>query len=118
MAQKTDPTKIMAELLKAGAVMLAETCPVEGCYLPLFRLRSGEVVCPIHGRVHIVKTDEEVKEVFSRTHLSIVLEKLEAQALKTIETLTNVPDVDPAEYIKWLEVLERVQRLKSMIKPK
>lgn len=118
MSQKTDPTKIMAELLKSGAVMLAETCPVEGCYLPLFRLRSGEVVCPVHGRVHIVKTDEEIKEVYSRAHLSIVLEKLETQALKTIETLINEPDVEPTEYIKWLEVLERVQRLKSMIRSK
>lgn len=115
---KKDPTKIMAELLKSGAVMLAETCPVEGCVLPLFRLRSGEVVCPVHGRVYIVKTDEEVKEVYVKTHMSVVLEKLELQTLKIIETLTNNPDADPTDYIKWLEVLERIQRLKSLLRSK
>lgn len=108
-----DPVKIMAELLKSGAVMLADVCPVEGCNLPLFKLKSGEIVCPVHGRVHVVKTDEEAREVYAKTYLTHVLERLEAQALKTIETLTSTPDVDPTDLIKWLEVLERVQRLKT-----
>jgi len=111
-----DPIKIMADLLKSGATMLADICPVEGCNLPLFKLKSGEVVCPVHGRVHVVKTDEEAKEVYARTYLSSVLERLELQALKLIESLANTPDVDPTDLIKWLEVLERVQRLKSTTK--
>ncbi|MEM0326214.1 MAG: Sjogren's syndrome/scleroderma autoantigen 1 family protein [Desulfurococcaceae archaeon] len=115
---RKDPTKIMAELLKSGAVMLAETCPVEGCVLPLFKLRSGEIVCPVHGRVYIVKTDEEMREVYTKAQMSTILEKLELQVLKTIETLTNTSDVDPTDYIKWLEVLERIQRLKSLLKSK
>jgi UPF0148 protein len=109
-----DPVKIMAELLKSGAVMLAETCPIEGCNLPLFKLRNGEVVCPVHGRVHIVKTEEEAREIFSKTYLVLVLEKLEALALRTIESLSSTPDADPTDLIKWLEVLERVRRIRSM----
>lgn len=116
MSVAKDPAKIMAELLKSGAVMLADVCPVEGCNLPLFRLKSGEVVCPIHGRVHVVKTDEEAREIYARTYLSHVLERLEIQALKVIESLTGVPDADPTDLIKWLEVLERVQRLKTAIR--
>jgi UPF0148 protein len=116
VSSKSDPTKIMAELLKSGAVMLAETCPVEGCNLPLFRLKSGEVVCPVHGRVYIVRTDEEAREIYARAYTEQVLEKLEMQALRSIEVLSKNSDVEPTEYIKWLEVLERVQRLKSLIR--
>jgi len=118
MSTAKDPTKIMAELLKSGAIMLAETCPVEGCYLPLFKLRTGEVVCPVHGKVHIVKTEEEAREIYARVYLLQVIEKLEVHALKTIENLLNAPDIDPTEYIKWLEVLERIQRLKSQLTPR
>jgi UPF0148 protein len=115
MSTRSDPTKIMAELLKSGAVMLAETCPVEGCHLPLFKLKTGEVVCPVHGRVHIVKSEEEAKEIYSKTYVLNVIERLESQALRSIESLLNTPDIDPTDYIKWLEVLERIQRLKSQI---
>jgi UPF0148 protein len=116
MSAEKDPVKTMAELLKAGAVMLAETCPVEGCALPLFKLKTGEVICPVHGRVHIVRTDEEAREVYARVYSSMVLEKLEMLTLKTIEELSRSRDVDPTDLIKWLEVLERVQRLKTTIK--
>jgi UPF0148 protein len=116
MSAEKDPVKTMAELLKAGAVMLAETCPVEGCTLPLFKLKTGEVICPVHGRVHIVRTEEEAREVYARVYSSMVLEKLEMLTLKTIEELSRSRDVDPTDLIKWLEVLERVQRLKTTIK--
>ncbi len=118
MSTSVDPTKIMAELLKSGAIMLAETCPVEGCHLPLFKLRTGEVICPIHGRVHIVKTEEEAREVYTRTYLLYILEKLEVYTLKTVENLLNSPDIEPTEYIKWLEVLERIHRIKSQLTSK
>ena len=116
MQPSRDPTKIMAELLKSGAVMLAEICPVEGCYLPLFKLKTGEIVCPVHGRIHLVKTDEEAREVYAKIHVLGVLEKLERVALKTIETLIENHDTDPTELIKWLEVLERIKRLKTSVK--
>jgi UPF0148 protein len=91
MEQAGDPVKIMAELLKSGAVMLAEICPVEGCNLPLFKLkRSSSGIL---------------------SNLSLI-----SLAFKTIESLSNTPDVDPTDLIKWLEVVERIQRLRSMIK--
>lgn len=113
MKDDQDPTKIMAELLKSGATMLADICPVEGCNLPLFKLKSGEIVCPVHGRVYVVKTDEEAKEIYSKTYLRYILDQLEQVALRTISTLIRSPDTDPTDFIKWLEVLERVERLKS-----
>ncbi|MEM1628281.1 MAG: Sjogren's syndrome/scleroderma autoantigen 1 family protein [Desulfurococcaceae archaeon] len=116
MERSKDPTKIMAELLKSGAIMLAEICPAEGCNLPLFKLKSGEVVCPIHGKVHLVKTDEEAKEIYARATMLYVLNKLEESAIKAIYEISENRDIDPTEYIKWLEVLERIQRLKSLLK--
>lgn len=108
-----DPTKYMAELLKSGATMLAETCPVEGCHMPLFKLKSGEVVCPVHGRVYVVKTEEEAREIFERVGLTSALSKVEDLALRRIIELSGTEDADPLELVKWLEVLERVRKLKE-----
>lgn len=107
-----DATRKMAELLKSGATMLAETCPVEGCHYPLFRLRSGEVVCPVHGRVFIARTEEEAREIRTRVGLSMTLDRLEEAALTKINQLLE-EDADPTEIIKWLEVLERTRRIRT-----
>ncbi|HIE55677.1 MAG TPA: hypothetical protein EYP90_10930, partial [Chromatiaceae bacterium] len=61
----------MADLLRAGATMLGESCPT--CNTPLFRLKSGEVVCPVHGRVLLISRDEEL----SRIAISELLERLQ-----------------------------------------
>ncbi|MEZ0394047.1 MAG: Sjogren's syndrome/scleroderma autoantigen 1 family protein [Desulfurococcaceae archaeon] len=111
-----DPLKKMAELIKAGAVMLAETCPVEGCNLPLFRLRSGEVVCPVHGRVLVVKTEEEYRDARSKLTTLAVLEKLEERALHEISERVEREELDPVEMVRWLEVIERIRRLKEVLR--
>ncbi|MGB9827837.1 hypothetical protein IMZ38_03575 [Thermosphaera chiliense] len=118
MGERKDYTKIMAEYLKAGATMLSLTCPVEGCGLPLFKLRSGEIVCAVHGKVHLVKSDEEVKEIRERITLIGVLDKLEEKTLNIIKEQSESEDVDPREIIGWLEVLERIRRLKEISREK
>ncbi len=100
--------KKMADLLRAGATLLAERCPV--CGLPLFKLRSGEVVCSTHGKVYIVKNEAEV----SRVTVESVLDKLEKLAANQINKYLSegvgLPDI-----IKWLEILERVERIRSIM---
>ncbi|MEM2207862.1 MAG: Sjogren's syndrome/scleroderma autoantigen 1 family protein [Sulfolobales archaeon] len=114
---KKDDTVIqkMTELLRSGAVMLDLACPI--CSAPLFRLRSGEIVCPTHGAVRVVKTDSEAIEVQSQA----VLDKLEAVATSRISSITEAlyrggVEGDEEELLdqleRWLEVLERVRRLK------
>ena len=107
----------MSELLRAGAVMLDLACPL--CNAPLFKLKSGEVVCPTHGPVRVVKTDSEAIEALSQS----VLDRLEALATSRIGSLVDsidrAPSVDEEgrlldELERWLEVLERVKRLKSL----
>jgi len=68
--------KKMAALLKSGATMLEQTCPA--CNVPLFRLKTGEVVCPSCGqRYIIVSSDEEELEVRG----NLTLQELERVAI-------------------------------------
>jgi len=110
--------KRMSELLKSGATMLSEACPI--CSTPLFKLRSGEVICPIHGRVQIVRSDEELLSVTTIN----TLDELEKFTINTINRLRREleegnSDIKDERDIKllntWLEVLERVRRLKILI---
>ena len=109
--------KKMAELMKAGAVMLSETCPVKGCNLPLFRLKSGEIVCPVHGKIVVVGSEEEAVEVTKKYGLASVLDKLEDYVIRTIDSMIGEAS-DPSLMIEWLEVVERIERIKKMIKEK
>jgi UPF0148 protein len=118
MSERKDHTRIMAEYLKAGATMLSLTCPVEGCGLPLFKLRTGEIVCVAHGKVLLVRSDEEVKEIRERITMISVLDKLEEKTLNIIREQSEGEDVDPREIIGWLEVLERIRRLKEVSREK
>ncbi len=109
----------MSELLRAGAVMLSESCPI--CSLPLFKLRSGEVICPTHGRVQIVKSDDEVLSITTTASL----DGLERVAVNAINKLrmeleggnSELGDLNVIRALDaWLNVLERVRRLKIIIK--
>lgn len=52
--------KRMADLLRAGATMLSEICPDDK--VPIFRLSSGEMICPVCNRkVILVKSTEAGK---------------------------------------------------------
>ncbi len=103
--------KKMADLLRSGAAMLAERCPI--CGLPLFRLKSGEVVCPIHGRVYIVRDETEYVQVTVQGVLEqlekVVAEKLASMVSKL--SSASVTNEDLTVVVKWLEVLERVERI-------
>jgi len=116
MSTTVNPVKKMAELLKSGAAMLAETCPVEGCNLPLFKLKSGEVVCPVHGRVFLVKTDEEARMIESEIGTKSTLDKLERAVLKAIGDELSSSELDTDRIISYLEILERLYRIRSMLR--
>jgi len=108
-----DVVRKMADLLRAGATMLPERCPI--CGLPLFRLRSGEVVCPVHGRVYIVRDESEV----SKVTVQGVLEELErVVAARISEALEAARRGEPRarELSEWLDVLERTERILSMVR--
>ena len=105
----------MSELLRAGAMMLSDTCPQ--CGLPLFKLRSGEVVCPIHGRVYVARSEEEVEKFTLIGVLDsvedVVVSKL-AEVRRGIEQKGLDEDLI-RRIIGLLEVIERIERIKREV---
>jgi Uncharacterized Zn-finger containing protein len=70
--EKADIAKRMAELLKAGNIMLSDSCP--DCKVPLFKLRDGKIICPScnrtviyvkHGEENVVKRYQAIEEMLS-----------------------------------------------------
>ena len=120
-ANRSELIRKMADMLRAGATMLSEVCPQ--CGSPLFKLKSGEVVCPLHGRVYLVKTEEEAEKATTYA----ILEGLERNVVKILidiqKSLPSIKDPEELEYkarnlIAWLEVLERILRLRKELSTK
>jgi len=105
---RRDPevVKKMAQLMMQGAVMLQETCPLDG--LPLFRLRTGEVVCPVHGRIVMVSSEEEAREV----EVDSVVRSIEHYA--ALRARESMERGDPQAILDWLKVIESVERIRSL----
>lgn len=108
---RKDPTVIkrMAQLVSQGASMLAESCPMDG--LPLFRLRNGDVICPVHGKVMIVSSEEEAREVEIDSILSTVAYYAAVRVREAINS------GDASEILEWLNVLEAAERVRGMRSP-
>jgi UPF0148 protein len=96
----------MAQLMMQGAVMLSETCPI--CGLPLFRLRNGDVVCPIHGKIILVRSEEEAREV----ELDSIVAEVEHYAARKVREL--IREENPGEILEWLRVIEAGERIRDL----
>lgn len=107
----SDLVKRMSDLLRAGAAMLAETCP--SCGSPLFRLRGGEVVCPLHGKVYLVRSDEEASTASVVSVLSKVEDLASTKIIELVRRLSKNNDPVDLEFLsKWLEIVQRVHEIK------
>lgn len=108
--------KRMADLLRSGATMLQETCPV--CATPLFRL-GKDTFCPKCNRpVAIVKSAEEEVRLASQQ----VLDNLDQAILEKIAELNAAiknehglaPLRELGEALKtYLSALEQIRKLRS-----
>jgi len=99
--------RLMANLMAQGAVMLEQTCPI--CGLPLFRLKNGDVVCPVHGKVYLVSSDEEAREV----EVDETLRQVEYMAAVKIREYLRQGEVDQvSDLLNVMEAAERVMRLR------
>jgi UPF0148 protein len=107
--------KRMADLLRSGATMLQETCPV--CATPLFRL-GKDTFCPKCNRpVAIVKSAEEEVRLASQQ----VLDNLDQAILGKIAELNTAiknehgltPLRELGEAVKtYLSALEQIRKLR------
>lgn len=108
--------KRMADLLRSGATMLKETCPV--CATPIFRL-GKDTFCPKCNRpVAIVKSAEEEVRLASQQVLDgleqAILEKIAELnlAIKNEHEPARLRDLGESTRT-WLAVLEQLRKLKS-----
>lgn len=108
--------KRMADLLRSGATMLKETCPV--CATPLFRLGKETFCAKCNRPVAIVKsTEEEVRlasqQVLDGLEQAILVKIGELDvAIKSESELVRLREL--GEAVKtYLSALEQVRKLKS-----
>ena len=103
-----------AELLKEGAVMLPETCPI--CGSPLYKLRDGRIVCPVHGEIMKIKSKKQETEIKVDTALD---DLINAMILKVREFTSKVPTAskpDAEELSVWLRNLDLIIEIRNKLK--
>jgi UPF0148 protein len=115
MSDREKIVKRSAELLKQGAEMLSIQCPI--CGSPLFRLKSGDIVCPIHGKIHVVTDETQVIEEVSKDVLGKIMErvvsKLETLSSRLGDERTPREEAEYAEaFLNWLRVFELLKKLR------
>ncbi|BCS91728.1 hypothetical protein L3N51_00865 [Metallosphaera sp. J1] len=106
--------KRAAELLRQGATMLSESCPL--CNSPLYKLKNGEIVCPVHGRVIIARDEEEEKKLKRGISLDYTEQILVDSMSVVVEKLKNDPMNSEVivQLIRYLDSLERLKRIRDL----
>ncbi|RLE53120.1 MAG: hypothetical protein DRJ26_03750 [Candidatus Methanomethylicota archaeon] len=105
--------KEMADLLRSGATMLPQICPE--CSAPLFKLKTGEIICPVCKRkVIFTKESEQIKEL-SIIATAKLEEVLSFKLLKVAEEIEKTDDIDKlcrlAELAKSiLDIIVKIRR--------
>ncbi|MCE4623257.1 MAG: hypothetical protein F7B11_00720 [Caldisphaeraceae archaeon] len=107
---RDDPevVKKMALLLSQGASMLEQTCPV--CGLPLFKTKKGEIICAVHGRVYLVASEEEAKEV----EIDEALKGVEYYVSTKLREKMLKDETDEVEdLLRIIDLIERIRTLRE-----
>jgi len=107
----------MSNLLRDGATLLSQACP--RCSTPLFRLKSGEIICPTcNQRVIVPALGDDTSRLISSSVVSS-LEETIAQKLEELRLGINI-EQDPdklyeysKQVISWLTALEKIRTLKG-----
>ena len=115
MSSDEDIVKKMANLIRAGAQMLQESCPL--CRTPLIRLKSGEIICPkCERRVYIVKNELEEKGLITKLTIQNIEETITAKLGELNQVLRETNDLDEMYdvlrvLIAMLEAIERIRKI-------
>ncbi len=109
-----DVAKKSAMLLKEGAVMLPETCPI--CGSPLFKLRDGRIVCPIHGEIRKLKKQIEGKEEGLEEVINEVIDALKDKLRMSIPKIEGGRKNEAEEIYTWLKSLSVALDIKRNLK--
>jgi len=104
----------MVNLLRSGAIMLREACPV--CHSPLFKVRD-EIICPrCQKRVVIIHKDEEASKILEESVLSTLKSTLVTKIQNLEKDIARENDPDKLYellriLVAFLEALERIKRI-------
>ncbi len=109
-----DIAKKSALLLKEGAIMLPETCPI--CGSPLFKLKDGRIVCPIHGEIRKLKKKMEGKEEKLEEVIEDVIDALKDKLKLIIPKIEAGRKAEAEEIYTWLKALETAINVKKNLK--
>jgi UPF0148 protein len=115
---REETVKDMADLLRSGAVMLSEQCPV--CEGIIFKLRNGEKVCPNcrKSSEKIINSHIESKTTIRSDELDVIerilFSKLQ-NATKKISETSELSDMTPLLHLcnEITTVLEKVHNLRK-----
>lgn len=117
MTKRDADVKTMAEMLRSGATMMAESCP--DCKVPIFKLTNGEMTCPGCGRRVVFAKSSEAEKLMAQNSESSQLESLLQKKVQSIKARLEETD-DPNELeslsrtlSSLLDSLEKVRRQKS-----
>lgn len=114
--EKDENLSRMVNLLRSGATMLHESCPI--CHFPLFKVRD-EIVCPkCQKRVVFVRKDEEASKVLEESVLSTLEGTLVVKIQDLEKEISKERDPDRLYnllriLVAFLEALERIKRIES-----
>ncbi|WP_449461656.1 Sjogren's syndrome/scleroderma autoantigen 1 family protein [Tardisphaera miroshnichenkoae] len=105
--------KRMANLLKSGATMLADTCPV--CGSPLFKLRDGQVICPHCNKpVVFVKAGQQEASAME----PYIIERVKEVLLKRLSEVSAALDADSdnmSSYVSLIStILDSLKKIKEL----
>lgn len=115
MSSDEEIIKKMANLIRSGARMLQESCPL--CHTPLVRLKSGEIICPkCEKRVYIVKDELEEKGLITKLTIRSVEETLTMKLSELNRVIKETTDFDEMYdmlrvLIAMLEAIERIRKI-------
>ncbi|MEM2125578.1 MAG: Sjogren's syndrome/scleroderma autoantigen 1 family protein [Candidatus Methanosuratincola sp.] len=84
MSARDSQVKRMADLLREGATMLSQACPE--CKTPLFRLSSGEVVCPGCSKRVVFAKPSETERVAAQAVVASSLEEVLVEKISEIQS--------------------------------
>lgn len=115
MTEKNESSiKKMAELLRRGATMLAQSCPQ--CGSPLLKVEDDIYCATCNRRVVIVESDQEAEA----EAVKVLLPKLRETLIGKLSTLTNILESEdnPEELTKLAHLmvllLQALNRLENM----
>jgi UPF0148 protein len=94
ISKRDADVKRMAELLRAGATMMAEACP--DCKVPIFKLTNGEMICPSCGRRVVFAKSSEAEKLAAQTSAASELEDLLQRKILSIKERIEGTD-EPSE---------------------